>query len=211
MAAERTGAILGPDGLRRCAWAASNPVSRLYHDTEWGSPVHGERALLERICLEGFQSGLSWLTILNKRPAFRAAFHDFDADAVARFTDNDVDRLTQDAGIVRSRAKILAARTNARATIALRVDGGLDALVWSFRPSRRAVRAPRTPADVPTQSAASVALSTELRRRGFAFVGPTTMHALMEAIGMVNTHLVGCHRRNQRPDRLSVSAGWPGA
>lgn len=194
MAAAR-GAVLGDDGLRRCPWAATNPVSREYHDTEWGVPVHGERALLERICLEGFQSGLSWLTILNKRPAFRAAFHGFDADAVAAFTERDIDRLMLDAGIVRSRAKINAARTNARATIALRRDGGLDALVWSFRPSPRSVRAPRTPADVPTQSPASAALSAELRRRGFAFVGPTTMHALMEAIGMVNTHLLGCHRR----------------
>jgi DNA-3-methyladenine glycosylase I len=186
-------AVIGEDGLARCPWAASHPVNREYHDAEWGLPVRGERALLERISLEAFQSGLSWLTILNKRPAFRAAFHDFEPEAVAAFTDADVERLMADPGIVRNRRKIDATRTNARATIALRDAGGLDALVWSFRPAT--TPAPRTVADLASRTAASIALSAELRRRGFAFVGPTTMHALMEAIGMVDTHLLGCHRR----------------
>ena len=186
-------AVIGDDGIARCHWAASHPVNRHYHDTEWGLPVRGERALFERISLEAFQSGLSWLTILNKRAAFRAAFHDFEPEAVAALTERDVERLMADPGIVRNRRKIEATRVNARATIALRAAGGLDALVWSFRPA--ATPAPLAPADVPTRSAESVALSAELRRRGFAFVGPTTMHALMEAIGMVDTHLLGCHRR----------------
>lgn len=185
--------IVGDDGLGRCRWAATHPVSRDYHDREWGLAVRGERALFERISLEAFQSGLSWLTILNKRPAFRAAFHDFDPDAVAAFTDDDAERLMSDAGIVRHRRKIEATLANARATVALRDEGGLDALVWSFRPERTPV--PRMVSDVPTQSSESRALSVELRRRGFAFVGPTTMFALMEAIGMVDTHLLGCHRR----------------
>jgi DNA-3-methyladenine glycosylase I len=196
------GPIVGDDGLARCHWAASHPVSRAYHDTEWGLPVRGEAALLERISLEAFQSGLSWLTILNKRTAFRAAFHGFDPDAVAALTDADVERLMGDAGIVRNRRKIEATRTNARATIALREHGGLDALVWSFRPA--VSPAPRTPGDLPTASAESRALSAALRRAGFAHVGPTTMFALMEAIGMVDTHLLGCHRRG-------ASGLWPHA
>ena len=190
---ESRGPVVGDDGVARCRWAAGHPANRHYHDTEWGVPVRGERALFERISLEGFQAGLSWLTILNKRPAFRAAFHDFDPDAVAAFTDADVERLLLDAGIVRHRQKIEAVLTNARATIALRDDGGLDALVWSFQPSVTPV--PDESGDAPTVSAESTALSKALRRRGFAFVGPTTMHALMEAVGLIDTHLVGCHRR----------------
>ncbi|HEY9516183.1 MAG TPA: DNA-3-methyladenine glycosylase I, partial [Gemmatimonadaceae bacterium] len=182
-------AVIGDDGLGRCYWAASHPANRHYHDTEWGMLVHGESALFERITLEAFQSGLSWLTILNKRPAFRAAFQGFNPDAVAAFTDADVERLMADQGIVRNRRKIEAARTNARATIALRDDGGLDALVWSFVPDT--TPAPRTDSEVPTRTPESVALSTELRRRGFAFVGPTTIYALMTAIGMVDAHLLG--------------------
>jgi DNA-3-methyladenine glycosylase I len=166
---------------------------REYYDTEWGMPVRDERGVFERLSLEAFQSGLSWRTILAKRPAFRAAFADFDPDVVAVFGDDDVERLMADAGIVRNRAKIRATITNANATIALRADGGLADLVWSFRPD--ATPAPRTIAEVPTTSEASVALSTALRKRGFAFVGPTTMHALMEALGIVDTHLVGSHRR----------------
>lgn len=186
-------AIVGPDGLGRCPWAMSHPLNLAYHDTEWGLPVRGERGLFERISLEAFQSGLSWLTILAKRPAFRAAFAAFDPDAVAAFTDDDVERLMLDAGIVRNRAKILAARTNARATIALRADGGLDAFLWARRPAE--TPAPHTVADVPARTPASVALAKELRAHGFSFVGPTTAYALMEAIGMVDDHLVGCHRR----------------
>ena len=190
------GAIVGDDGLARCPWAMSHPLNRAYHDTEWGLPVHGEQALFERIMLEAFQSGLSWLTILAKRPAFREAFAGFDPEVVARFTDDDVARLMGNAAIVRNRAKILAARTNARAVLVLRERAGqdaLDALIWSHRPET--TPAPRTPAEVPTTSAESVALSKALKREGFVFVGPTTAHALMEAVGLVDAHLLECHRR----------------
>jgi DNA-3-methyladenine glycosylase I len=166
---------------------------REYYDAEWGMPVRDERGVFERLSLEAFQSGLSWRTILAKRPAFRAAFADFDADTVAGFGEADVARLMADAGIVRNRAKILATITNAAATVALRDDGGLPEFVWSFRPA--ATPEPVTYADVPTTSDESVALSKALRKRGFAFVGPTTMYALMEALGIVDTHLVGSHRR----------------
>lgn len=187
------GLVTGEDGLARPVWAATDPMLREYYDTEWGMPVRDERGVFERLSLEAFQSGLSWRTILAKRPAFRAAFADFDPDVVATFGDDDVERLMGDAGIVRNRAKIRATITNANATIALRADGGLADLVWSFRPD--ATPAPRTIAEVPTTSDASVALSKALRKRGFAFVGPTTMHALMEALGIVDTHLLGSHRR----------------
>jgi DNA-3-methyladenine glycosylase I len=185
--------VTGPDGLARPVWAAADPMLRDYYDTEWGMPVHDERGVFERLSLEAFQSGLSWRTILAKRPAFRSAFADFAPDVVARFDEHDVERLLGDAGIVRNRAKIRATITNAAATVALRADGGLADLVWSFRPD--ATPAPRTAAEVPTTSDASTALSKALRARGFAFVGPTTMHALMEALGIVDTHLVGSHRR----------------
>jgi DNA-3-methyladenine glycosylase I len=187
------GVIVGGDGLARCPWAAGDPLSRDYHDAEWGVPVHGERALYERICLEAFQSGLAWITILRKRPAFRAAFAGFDPVAVAAFGDDDVARLMGDAGIVRNRAKILAAIANARAVLVLREEEGLDALVWSHRPEPGP--APRTTADLAATTPASAALARALRRRGFAFVGPTTAHALMQACGLVDDHLAGCHRR----------------
>jgi DNA-3-methyladenine glycosylase I len=186
-------AVLGDDGLRRCPWATSHPLNLEYHDTEWGMPVRGERGLFERVSLEAFQAGLSWLTILAKRPAFRAAFADFDPEAVAAFTDADVERLMGDAGIVRNRAKIEAARANARATIALRDDGGLDELIWSHRPDPEP--APLTVAEVPAVSPESKALAADLKARGFAFVGPTTAQALMQAVGLVDAHLAGCHRR----------------
>jgi DNA-3-methyladenine glycosylase I len=189
----RRGAVIGKDGLGRCPWAVTHPLNLAYHDTEWGMPVHGEHALFERIMLEAFQSGLSWLTILRKRPAFREVFAGFDPDIIARFTDDDIARLMNDAGIVRNRAKILAARTNAQAVVALREQGGLDALIWSHKPEARP--APETLADVPTQTPESQALAKGLKSHGFVFVGPTTAHALMEAIGLVDTHLVGCHRR----------------
>lgn len=178
----------------------SDPLSREYHDTEWGMPVRGETALFERISLEAFQSGLSWITILRKRPAFRAAFHDFDPDRVAACGEPEIVRLLGDAGIVRHRRKIEAAIANARATIALRAGGGLESFVWSFKPS--VTPSPRSHSEVPTQSPESVALSKALRARGFTFVGPTTMYALMEAIGMIDTHLVTCHRRG-------ASGVWP--
>lgn len=201
MAIETTdGVVRGDDGLYRPAWAAADDLMREYYDTEWGMPVRDERGLFERISLEAFQSGLSWATILRKRPAFREAFAGFDPDAVAAYTDADVDRLLADAGIVRNRAKILATIGNARATIDLRGDGGLVDFVWSFRPAQ--TPAPRTFADVPTTSPESEALSKALRKRGFRFVGPTTMFALMEAIGIIDTHLVDSHRRGS-------SGVWP--
>ncbi|MCS6568452.1 DNA-3-methyladenine glycosylase I [Curtobacterium flaccumfaciens pv. flaccumfaciens] len=185
--------VTGDDGLARPVWASSDELLRDYYDTEWGMPVRDERGVFERLSLEAFQSGLSWRTILAKRPAFRAAFADFDADTVAAFGEDDVARLMADAGIVRNRAKILATITNANATIALRQDGGLADFVWSFRPAT--TPEPRSSAEVPTKSDESLALSKALRKRGFAFVGPTTMYALMEALGIVDTHLMGSHRR----------------
>jgi DNA-3-methyladenine glycosylase I len=192
--------VVGADGLARPAWAASDDLLRNYYDTEWGMPVRDERGLYERISLEGFQAGLSWATILRKRPAFRAAFADFDPDIVAGYTDSDIERLMADAGIVRNRLKIRATITNAAATIALRDEGGLARFVWSFQPET--TLAPRRLAEIPTSSPESVALSKALRAKGFAFVGPTTMFALMEAIGMIDTHLVDSHRRGS-------SGIWP--
>jgi DNA-3-methyladenine glycosylase I len=185
--------IVGDDGRARPAWAATDALLRDYYDREWGMPVRDETGLFERLSLEAFQSGLSWATILRKRPAFRAAFAGFEADAVAGFDEDDTVRLLADAGIVRNARKIAATIQNARATVALREAEGLPALIWSFQPE--ATPMPLTFADVPTQSAESVALSKELKRRGFAHVGPTTMFALMEAVGIVDTHLVGSHRR----------------
>lgn len=188
-----TEAVVGPDGLARTPWAYSHSLLLEYYDTEWGLPVHDERALFERVSLEAFQSGLSWLTILRKRSAFRSAFLGFDPDAVAVMGAGDVEVLMSDVGIVRNRAKIVATMANARATVALRADGGLDALIWSYRPAR--TPAPRTLDEIPTTSPESIALAKDLRRRGFSFVGPTTAHALMEAIGVIDTHLVGSYRR----------------
>lgn len=185
--------VIGDDGLARPAWAATDPLLRDYYDTEWGMPVRDEHGMFERLSLEAFQSGLSWVTILRKRPAFREAFAGFDPDVVAAYGDADVERLMADAGIVRNRRKIEATITNARATVALREEGGLVELVWSFRPA--STPAPASYAEVPTTSPESVALSKALRRKGFTFVGPTTMHALMEAVGIVDTHLVDSHRR----------------
>ncbi len=188
-----SGPIVGDDGLARCPWAASHPVNLAYHDSEWGMPVHGEAAYLERLTLEAFQSGLSWLTILNKRPAFRAAFAEFDADTVAAYDDADRARLMADAGIVRNRLKIDAAITNARATVALRDEGGLSAFIEGFRPE--VDPAPETTEEMVAVSPESTALSKALKKKGYAFVGPTTMYALMQAVGIVDDHLVGCHRR----------------
>ena len=193
MTPDISGCITGDDGLARPAWAAVDPLLRVYYDTEWGLPVRDEQGLYERISLEAFQAGLSWATILRKRPAFRAAFADFHPETVAAFTEADVERLLLDAGIVRNRLKIKAAITNARATVELRNDGGLVDFVWGFRPE--VTPAPTALDQIPTTSPESVALSKALRRRGFVFVGPTTMYALMEAIGMVDTHLVDSHRR----------------
>jgi DNA-3-methyladenine glycosylase I len=185
--------VIGDDGLARCPWGAGDPVNMAYHDTEWGMPVQGEAAYLERLTLEAFQSGLSWLTILNKRPAFREVFHDFDAETIAAFEPADVERLMGEPRIVRNRLKIEAAVTNARSTVALREQGGLVAYVESFRPE--VSPAPETTEEMVATSPESVALSKGLKKHGFAFVGPTTMYALMQAIGLVDDHLVGCHRR----------------
>ena len=188
--------VIGDDGVVRCRWADSTPDYRAYHDDEWGRPVHGDGALFERITLEAFQSGLSWLTILRKREAFRAAFAGFDPETVATFGDADAERLMADAGIVRNRRKIEATLVNARAVLALQsVDGpgALDALVWSFAPAIRR-RAPRALDEVPATSAESAALSKALKARGFVFVGPTTMYATMQACGLVDDHVGGCHR-----------------
>ena len=193
MTAEGNGTIIGGDGLARPPWAATDPLLREYYDTEWGLPVRDEQGLYERISLEAFQAGLSWATILRKRPAFRAAFHDFHPETVAAFTEADVERLLQDPGIVRNRLKIRAAISNAQATIALRPDGGLVDFVWGFKPATTPM--PRTLSETATTSPESIALSKGLRKRGFVFVGPTTMYALMEAIGMIDTHLVDSHRR----------------
>lgn len=192
--------VIGDDSLARPRWAAVDPMLRAYYDTEWGMPVTDERGLFERISLEAFQSGLSWAIILRKRESFRAAFENFEPDSVAAFTDADVERLLQDSGIVRNRMKIHATITNANATVALREQGGLADFVWSFRPDT--TPAPRSYAEIPTTSPESVALSKALRKAGFAFVGPTTMFALMEAIGMIDTHLVTSHRRG-------TSGVWP--
>ncbi|HVN13835.1 MAG TPA: DNA-3-methyladenine glycosylase I [Kineosporiaceae bacterium] len=190
--ARADGLVAGPDGKLRCAWAGSAPEYLSYHDEEWGRPVHGERALVERLTLEAFQSGLSWITILRKRDGFRKAFAGFDPDVVATYGPDDVARLLADAGIVRNRAKIEAAVANARATVTLRdaYDGGLEALVWSFAPPPRA-RRPR-PGEIPAVAPESTALAKALKRHGFVFVGPTTAYATMQACGLVDDHLAGC-------------------
>jgi len=194
------GVVVGDDGVARCAWGASGPEYRQYHDEEWGVPVHGEQALYERFTLEAFQSGLSWITILRKRPAFRVAFDEFDPEAVARYGDGDRARLMADVGIVRNRAKVDAAITNAAAVLRLRdgFPGGLDGLVWSFAPDPPPP-APRTTADVPAVTPASTALAKALKGHGLVFVGPTTAYAAMQACGLVDDHLAGCHRHLARP------------
>jgi DNA-3-methyladenine glycosylase I len=180
---------------KRC-WATSDPLYLAYHDEEWGRPVTDERGLLERLCLEGFQSGLSWLTILRKRENFRAAFDAFDPERVARFAARDVERLLGDAGIIRHRGKIEAAIANARGTLVLREAGTpLEELVWNHRPRVRA--APRSLKNLPPTTPESTALSKELKRAGFRFVGPTTVYAAMQACGLVNDHLATCFVRAQ--------------
>jgi DNA-3-methyladenine glycosylase I len=182
--------VRGDDGVVRCAWGASTPDYREYHDDEWGRPVTDDRRLFEKLCLEGFQSGLSWLTILRKRPAFRAAFAGFDFEKVAAFNDGDVERLLQDAGIIRHRGKIEATINNARRAVELvEAEGSLYAFLWRYEPSR-----PREPSQA-AQTPESRALAKELKRRGWRFVGPTTVYAFMQAMGLVNDHLAGCDAR----------------
>ncbi|MCZ4498793.1 MAG: DNA-3-methyladenine glycosylase [Marmoricola sp.] len=193
-------AVLGPDGAARCPWGSGGGALGAYHDTEWGLPVAGEAALFERLSLEGAQAGLSWLTILNKRQRYREVFHAFDVDTCAAMTDDDLDAAMLDVGIVRNRGKVTSVRKNARAVIELRADGGLEAYVATFAPAQTPV--PARTEDLPTSSAESLALSKALKKRGFSFVGPTTMFALFEATGLVDTHLTGCYRRG-------VSGRWP--
>ncbi|GAB2974237.1 DNA-3-methyladenine glycosylase I [Amycolatopsis acidiphila] len=183
--------VLGEDGVARCPWGNTAPDYAVYHDTEWGVQLHGRDALYERLCLEAFQSGLSWITILRKREAFRRAFAQFVPEKVAEFGEDDVARLLADAAIIRNRAKIRAAITNARAVAEL--DRPLDELLWSFAPTDPRPR-PRAMADVPATTPESKAMARELKKRGFAFVGPTTCYALMQATGMVDDHLEGCFR-----------------
>jgi DNA-3-methyladenine glycosylase I len=189
-------AVRGPDGRRRCAWCLSAPEYTAYHDEEWGRPVVDDERLYEKLCLEGFQSGLSWLTILRKREGFRRAFAGFVPERVAQFDTRDVARLLADASIVRHRAKIEAAIANARATIEVqRRFGSLASLVWSFEPPRRGRSTPGRLGDIPSASPESAALARELRRYGFRFVGPTTAYAAMQSLGLVNDHLTSCHVR----------------
>jgi DNA-3-methyladenine glycosylase I len=189
----------GPDGRQRCRWATSTEDYIVYHDAEWGRPVTDDRAMFERICLEAFQSGLSWLTILRKRDGFRAAFHGFDFDAVATFGDGEIDRLLADASIIRNRAKIEATIANAGATAEMVADGeSLAELVWSFAPERDG-------------APAAMAMSKELKRRGFRFVGPTTAYAAMQACGVVNDHLAGCAFRDEvEAERRQAVGGMRG-
>lgn len=187
------GVVVGEDGLARCPWSLDHPLNTRYHDSEWGVPVRTERGLYERLVLEAFQSGLSWLTILKKREAFRAAFAGFDVDAVAAFGDEDRERLMGDAAIVRNRAKIEAAITNARAVVALRERGGIAELIWAHRPAPGPAFGRLS--EVPARDEASAALAKDLKRNGLVFAGPTTCMALMEAAGLVDHHLEGCHRR----------------
>lgn len=183
--------VLGDDGFTRCGWGASDAEYRRYHDEEWGRPQHDPVRLFEKLCLEGFQAGLSWITILRRRPAFREVFHGFVPELVAAMTDADVERLLGDARIIRHRGKIEATIQNARATLEL--DEPIDELLWRFAPDGPRPR-PTSFAQVPAVTAESTAMSKALRKRGFRFVGPTTMHALMQACGMVDDHLAGCFR-----------------
>jgi DNA-3-methyladenine glycosylase I len=192
-----SGAVRGDDGRRRCGWALSAPEYRQYHDEEWGRPVTDDTLIYEKLSLEGFQSGLSWITILRKREAFRRAFAGFDPNRVARFGRHDVERLLADASIVRHRGKIDATIANARATLTVQEQhGSRAALVWSFEPRRRGRPVPERLGDVPAKTEESIALSGRLRRLGFRFVGPTTVYAAMQSLGLVNDHRRGCHVRS---------------
>ena len=191
--AEQTGVVPGPDGKPRCWWALSTPEYVSYHDSEWGRQLHGEAKLFERLTLEAFQSGLSWLTILRKRENFRRAFDAFDIDRVADYREPEIERLLGDAGIIRNRRKIEATITNARPARDLHANGKtLDDVIWSFAPDQGSRAAPKTGADLAATTAESTAMAKELKRRGFVFVGPTTAYATMQAAGLVNDHLAGC-------------------
>jgi DNA-3-methyladenine glycosylase I len=186
-------AVVGDDGLARCAWSSTDPEYRRYHDEEWGTPLHGDQELFEKISLEGFQAGLSWITILRRRPAFREAFHGFELSAVSAMTAVDVERLMEDAGIIRNRAKIEATISNARivSELVTATPGALDDLVWSFAPPRRESRISSLD-QIPAVTSESTDLSKALKAAGLRFVGPTTMYALMQSAGLVDDHVVGC-------------------
>ncbi|MEJ8637226.1 DNA-3-methyladenine glycosylase I [Streptomyces sp. MS2.AVA.5] len=192
------GAVAGPDGRLRCPWGLSTEDYVRYHDEEWGRPVHGDDALFERLCLEAFQSGLSWITILRRREGFRRAFDDFGIAAVAQYTEADKERLLADEGIIRNRAKIEATLANAR-VLAGRPAGELDALIWSYAPDPASRPAPRTVADVPAVTDESTALAKALKKQGLRFIGPTTAYALMQACGLVDDHLADCMARGAAP------------
>ncbi|QPP06727.1 DNA-3-methyladenine glycosylase I [Streptomyces bathyalis] len=196
------GAQPGRDGVLRCPWGLSADDYVEYHDTEWGRPVHGDDSLFERLCLEAFQSGLSWLTILRRREGFRAAFAGFHIAKVAAFTAEDEERLLGDTGIIRNRAKIRAAVANAQVAASLG-EGELDALIWSFAPDPERRSAPRTHGEIPAVTPESTALAKDLKKRGFRFVGPTTAYAMMQACGLVNDHLADCWAR----DEMGAGAG----
>lgn len=200
--------VEGPDGRMRCAWSAGSELYADYHDGEWGRPVRGDTALFERISLEAFQSGLSWITILRKREGFRAAFANFDPVSVAKFDDTDVHRLMNDASIVRNRRKIEATIANAQALLALQRhhgDGALDSLIWRFAHQRQR---PESMAEVPSSTPESIALARSLKAAGFGFVGPTTAYAMMQACGMVDDHLVGCHRAKGTGEPTTATPSW---
>lgn len=190
-----SGTVTGIDLVERCAWAGNDAEYQRYHDEEWGVPLHGDRPLFEKISLEGFQAGLSWITILRRRPAFREVFHGFELDEVAALTPDDVERLMTDERIIRNRAKILATIGNARAVIELTADkpGALDEFVWSFAPEPRQHR-PASLGEIPAVTEESLALSKGLKKLGLRFVGATTMYALMQSAGIVDDHVVGCWR-----------------
>jgi len=185
--------VLGSDGNKRCAWCVGNELYELYHDREWGRPQKDERAIFEKLCLEGFQAGLSWLTILKKREAFRQAFRGFEPEIVANFTSRDIQRLMKNEGIVRNRAKIESAINNAKMLKVMHEkDESLSKLVWSHAAIRKS--SPRALSQLKAVTPESIALSKELKKRGFSFVGPTTLYAAMQSLGVVNDHVVGCHR-----------------
>jgi len=192
MTSRRTFLVRGDDDVSRCGWVGTDPEYGRYHDEEWGRPLRDDERLFEKVCLEGFQAGLSWITILRRRPVFREVFHGFDIARVAEMTPDDVERLLGDARIIRHRGKIEATISNARVTRDL--GESLGQLIWSFAPETPRARPVRSFVDIPAITEQSTALSRELRRRGFKFVGPTTMYALMQSAGLVDDHLVGCHR-----------------
>ncbi|MGN6273766.1 MAG: DNA-3-methyladenine glycosylase I [Protaetiibacter sp.] len=191
----RPSLVVGDDGVARCGWVGDDAEYRRYHDEEWGHALHGDRELFEKLSLEGFQAGLSWITILRRRPTFRAAFRDFDIDTVATFDEADVERLLADPGIIRNRAKIEATISNARVTQRLVADapGELDRVIWSFAPPARPER-PASLSDIPAITPDATSLSRALKKLGYRFVGPTTMYALMQSAGLVDDHVVGCWR-----------------